>query len=167
MNLRSYLLTSMIVLGLSGCEKQIDNPDVESFIDQLKTNSYSSWELPSFSPADIPALLKYRNETKIITNFPNNWISSLRFPECKLGMFVLWTIESIRAVEINSEYLVGRFPSQNPILALRDSEELKLVYDEKAHIEAAEAYNSWWNSFHIFRDKIKIDPLAKTDYKWH
>jgi hypothetical protein len=163
----SYLLPVLIVFELIGCKKQINNTDVESYIDQLKTNSYDSPELPAFSPTDIPALLKYRNETMIITDFPHNGISSLWAPECKLGMYVLWTIESIRAVEINSEYLVGRFPSQNPIFALRVSEELELVYDEKAHLEAAKAYNDWWASLHILTDKMKIDPLNGTDYRWH
>jgi hypothetical protein len=82
-------------------------------------------------------------------------------------MYVLWTIESIRAVEIKSEYLIGRFPSQNPILALRASTELNLVYDDKSHKEAAKAYYDWWHSIRIFKDKMKIDPLKKTDYRWH
>jgi hypothetical protein len=155
------------MISISGCEKQIDNPDVESFINQLKSSSYTDFELPAFQPSDIPALLMYRNESIMIEDFPRNGISSLWMSECKLGMYVLWTIESIRAVEIQSEYLIGRFPSQNPILALRSSDELELVYDDKSHSEAAKAYNDWWHSINIFKDKMKIDPLKNTDYKWH
>jgi hypothetical protein len=161
------LIISIILVGLIGCEKQADNPEVETYINQLKSNSYEAHELPAFQPSDIPALLNYRNETTVISNFPHNGISSLWAPECKLGMYVLWTIESIRAVETKSEYLIGRFPSQNPILALRSSTELKLVYDTKSQNDAAKAYYDWWHSIHIFKDKMKIDPLKDTDYRWH
>lgn len=161
----SLLLISLV--SLYGCNKMEENPDVEAYINQLKSNSYTSAELPAFQPSDISALLKYRNETMVITNFPHNGISSLWAPECKLGMYVLWTIESIRAVETESEFLIGRFPSQNPILALRSSTELKLVYDEKSQTEAAKAYYDWWQSVHLFKDKMLIDPLKDTDYKWH
>jgi hypothetical protein len=161
------ILLTIAMTSFLGCEKEIDNPEVETYINQLESNSYTSFELPEFQPSDIPALLQYRNETKMIKDFPRNGISSLYMSECTLGMYVLWTIESIRAVEIQSEYLIGRFPSQNPILALRSATELKLVHDEKSQTEAAKAYNNWWNSVHIFKDKMKIDPLKDTDYRWH
>ena len=161
------LFILVALFGFLGCEKETDNPDVEKYINQLISGQYESSELPAFNTFDIPALLNYRNETTLITKFPRNGISSFWQSECKLGMFVLWTIESIRAVEIDSEYLIGRFPSQNPILALRDSPELDLVFDDQSHIDAAKAYNEWWNSFHIFKDKIKIDPLKSTEYRWH
>jgi hypothetical protein len=155
------------LFGLIGCEKQGSNPEVQTYINQLKSNSYNASELPAFKPSDIPALLEYRNSTIVITNFPHNGISSLWGPDCKLGMYVLWTIESIRAVEINSKYLIGRFPSQNPILALRASQELKLVYDTKSQNEAAKAYYDWWYSSYVLIDKMNIDPLKDTDYRWH
>ncbi len=167
MKLQIKLMILTAVFGFIGCEKQEDNPAVETYINQLITNQYESPELPAFKSSDIPALLRYRNETMIITNFPHNGISSLWAPECKLGMYVLWTIESIRAVEINSKYLIGRFPSQNPILALRASAELKLVYDDISQKEAAKVYYDWWHSIHIFKDKMNIDPLKNTDYRWH
>ncbi len=127
------------VIG-AGCKKDnsndpepIDSPVAENYVALLKSNSYDSGNLPALSYTDISTLLKYRNETMVITNFPHNPISSLFAPECKLGMYVLWSIESIRAVEIDSEYLIMRFPSQNPILALRDANELKLVHDNTSH----------------------------------
>lgn len=167
MKLPVILVILALVFGIVGCEKQVDNSAVDTYVNQLKSNSYSSSELPVFQPSDIPALLKYRNETIVITNFPHNGISSLWVPECKLGMYVLWTIESIRAVEIKSKYLIGRFPSQNPILALRDSTEIKLVNDDNSQKEAAEAYYHWWHAIYIFSDKMTTDPLGDTDYKWH
>jgi hypothetical protein len=157
----------ILVFGLISCEKNIDNPAVEDYINQLKTNSYTSGELPAFIPSDIDALLKYRNDTALIKNFPNNPISSFHGPDCKLGMLVLWTIESIRTQEIKSENLIGRFPSQNPILALNTTSELKLVFDDNSHKEAARAYYHWWHALYIFSDRMKTDPLEDTDYKWH
>ena len=160
------LLFLSILTSLAGCEKST-NSGVEEYINQLKSNQYTSYELPDFQPSDIPSLLNYRNDTRVITNFPHNGISSLWAPECKLGMYVLWTIESIRAVEINSESLIGRFPSQNPILALRNYSLLELVYDDKSHLEAAKAYYDWWYSAYQLSDKMRIDPLKNTDYIWH
>ena len=65
--------------------------------------------------------------------------------------------------------MIGRFPSQNPILALRDSEELELVFDDKSHEIAAHAYYEWWedNKHKDFSDFKNIDPLEITDYRWH
>ncbi len=90
-------------------------------------------------------------------------------PNCTLGMYVLWTVESIRAVSINTEYLVGRFPSQNPILAYRDSVYMKLVFDDASHKLAAQAYYDWWenNKQKDFSEFKSVDLLATTKYKWH
>ncbi len=70
---------------------------------------------------------------------------------------------------INSQYLIVRFPSQNPILALKDSDELELVYDNVSHEIAAKAYFDWWenNKHSNFNEFKNIDPLMETDYKWH
>jgi hypothetical protein len=175
----TIIFTLISFIGILSCENNRscgdyntdfeDNSEVENYIALLKMNQYDSTNLPAFNYTDIPALLKYRNDTQVITNFPHNPISSLWGPECTLGTFVLWTIESIRSVAIESEYLILRFPSQNPILALRTSEELDLVYDEEAQIIAAQAYYDWWytHSCMNFNDFKNIDPLDKTAYRWH
>jgi hypothetical protein len=167
MRLAIKLMMLTALFGLLSCEKEGNNSDVEKYINQLKSNSYKDDELPAFTTADIPALLNYRNSTMVITNFPRNGISSLWASECKLGIYVLWTIESIRAVEIKSKYLIGRFPSQNPILAIKASQELDLVNDNRSQEEAAKAYYEWWYSSYIVSDKMNIDPLKNTDYRWH
>lgn len=168
--LKTFILLITLV-GLISCadNKEISNVSVDRYIELLKANQYDSINLPAFTYNDIPALLKYRNETQVIKNFPHNGISSLYAPECTLGMYVLWTIESIRAVSINSEYLILRFPSQNPILALRDSIGFDLVYDEASHEIAAKAYYDWWenNKQKNFNEFKNIDPLTGTKYKWH
>jgi hypothetical protein len=173
-NMKSWKLFIILIslTSIMSCEKsdpiETDNPAVEKYIQLLKANQYDSLNLPAFTYSDIPALLKYRNETQIITNFPHNPISSLFGPECKLGMYVLWTIESIRAVAINSEHLIMRFPSQNPILGLRDAQEYTLVFTEESHMVAAKAYYDWWYNHNSlsFSAFIHIDPLGESSYQW-
>ena len=148
-------------------DEEIKNVNVDQYIELLKSGKYDSVDLPAFTYLDIPALLSYRNETQKITNFPRNGISSYYQRDCTLGLYVLWTIESIRAVAINSEYLIMRFPSQNPILAKRNSNVLELVYSNISHEVAADAYYAWWNSESNFDNIKRIDPLSETEYKWH
>lgn len=170
--LRTFIIC-IYLMSCLGCDKKEsedqNNVEVDRYVELLKDGSYDSYELPEFTHKDIPALLEYRNETQMIIDFPVNMISSLAMPECSLGIYILWTIESIRAVAIDSEYLTGRFPSQNPILALRDSNESNLVSDNLSHMIVAEAYYSWWenNKNKNFDDFKNIDPLEYTDYKWH
>lgn len=161
-------LTAIVSCKKSDCDVK-PNLNVEKYIELLRANQYDSMNLPEFTYQDIPALLKYRNETQIINNFPRNGISSLYGPNCKLGMYVLWTIESIRAVAINSKYSIMRFPSQNPILALRSTTDLNLVYSDESHQIAAKAYFDWWekNKQNDFDEFKNIDPLKSSDYKWH
>ena len=169
----NILILLPVLAVFTGCGKndleEPGNMAVEMYIGQLKNSQYLAPNLPEFTYLDIPALLKYREETQIITGFPHNGISSLYSPECTLGMYVLWTIESIRAVAIDSELLIARFPSQNPILALRNAVELQLVDDSQSRKTASKAYFDWWedNKIKDFDDFKHIDPLAKTDYRWH
>jgi hypothetical protein len=169
----NFLTIIISMIGILGCKKDdvkaTYNPNVEKYIQLLKGNQYDSINLPAFTYQDIPALLNYRTETQTISDFPKNGISSYYMPNCTLGMYVLWTIESIRAVAINSKSLMMRFPSQNPILAFRNSQELKMAFDNSSQDIAAQAYFDWWNDntrkdFNQFKN---IDPLQKTNYKWH
>lgn len=151
-----------------GNDEEIKNVNVDQYIALLKSGKYDAVDLPAFSDLDIPALLDYRNETQVITNFPHNMISSLGMPDCKLGMYVLWTIESIRAVAIKSEYLIGRFPSQNPIVQKKEDWS-GLEYGNEVHNIVSQAYFDWWknNKLKDFNEFKNIDPLKNTDYKWH
>jgi len=168
--LKAFIILITLV-GLISCNdnKVISNITVDRYIELLKANQYDSLDLPAFTYSDIPALLKFRNETQVITNFPLNGISSFYVPDCKLGIYVLWTIESIRAVSINSGHMIMRFPSLNPILALRDSTGFKLVFDETSHKVVAKAYYDWWenNKGKNYTDFKNTDPLTGTAYKWH
>jgi hypothetical protein len=159
-------------MSFLGCDKDesedLNNVGVDRYVELLKEGKYDSLELPEFTHKDIPALLEYRNETQMIKDFPINEVSSLWLPECKLGMYVLWTIESIRAVAIDSEYLIGRFPSQNPIV--QKSEEPFDIEDEnEVHEIISKAYYDWWenNKDKEFNEFENIDPLIETEYRWH
>jgi hypothetical protein len=173
MSIIKFLIILVLSAILLSCNKDHNTSvpalTVEKYIELLKSNQYDSVTLPAFSYQDIPALLKYRNETQIITNFPLNPISSFLLPECKLGIYVLWTIESIRAVSIDSKNLILRFPSLNPILANQASGELGLIYSEESHQIVAKAYFDWWenNKHKNFNEFNFIDPLISTDYRWH
>jgi hypothetical protein len=157
-------------LGFFSCEKgELKQTDIEKYVKALRTNQYDDRDLPVFTYKHIGELLEYRNEKDAITKFPRNPASSLYQEECELRVYILWTIESIRAVAIDSEFLTGRFPSQNPILKLRTSEELELVYDVEAYQIISDAYYVWWTNN---RDKsvdemMGIDPLEHTEYEWH
>lgn len=161
-----------MLIYLNSCDKNdseiAENKNVEQFIESLKTGTYESILLPEFTHKDIPALLKYRNNEQIITRFPQNPISSYSMLECRLGMLVLWTIESIRAVSIDCPYLIMNFPSKNPILGLKHSEEYQVVVDDLSHDIAAKAYFDWWenNKGKNFNRFNHIDPLKDTDYIW-
>ena len=146
---------------------------VDGYVKLLKANKYNNAQIPSFTLEDIDELLKYRNEEDIITHFPRSIISSYYQSECKLGIFILWTIESVRVGAANDKlYRTGRFPSLNPILKLRDpAEGFVIVDDEEAHQAVSEAYHTWWTQRGLtgatYNSWLNIDPLENTKYTWH
>ncbi len=166
------LITCIFLMSSFGCDKNesedLNNLDVDRYIELLKEGKYDSSDLPNFTHKDIPSLLLYRNEAQIITDFPHNGISSLWMPECSLGMYVLWTIESIRAVAIDSKYLIGRFPSQNPIVQQRE-EPFDLESGSEIQEIISKEYYDWWeeNKHKNFNEFKNIDPLSNTEYRWH
>ena len=166
------IFACVFVMSFLGCDKNesedFNNLTVDRYVELLKEGKYDSFELPEFTYLNISALLEYRNETQMIKDFPTNGISSLWLPECKLGMYVLWTIESIRAVSIDSEYLIGRFPSQNPIVQKRE-EPFELKDGNEAHEIISKSYYDWWenNKNKAFNEFKQIDPLTNTEYRWH
>jgi hypothetical protein len=148
-------------LAFFSCEKEESKQtEVEKYVKALRTNQYEDRDLPVFTYNHIDELLEYRNEKDTIAKFPRNPISSLYQKECELGVYILWTIESIR---------LGAIPSQNPILKLRTSEELEFVYNADAYQIISDAYYAWWtnNKDKDVEDIMIIDPLENTKYKWH
>ena len=172
MKILRTLIVCVTLISFLGCDNNekegLSKVDVNRYIELLKEGKYTSLELPEFTHNEISTLLEYRNETQMIKNFPINDISSLWLPACKLGMYVLWTIESIRATAIDSKHLIGRFPSQNPIVQKRE-EPYGIDDENEAHQIISQAYIDWWengkgNEFDVLKN---IDPLLKTEYRWH
>lgn len=164
------LLIYLCLISFFGCGDDSDpsNISVERYVELLKKDDYDASELPNFTSKDIPALLTYRNESQLIKDFPVNMISSYWLPDCNLGMYVLWTIESIRARAIDSEYLIGTFPSQNPIVEKRDNPSSVVANNEIQEL-IAKSYFDWWEinknkDFDLFKE---IDPLKDTEFRWH
>jgi len=168
-----WVIACCFITGLSGCtEHEQDLPadiDVESYIELLRADQYQSAQLPDFTPDDIPALLTYRNEKDLVTVFPRNPISSLYLDDCELGMIVMWTIESIRLVANQSEFLIMNFPSQNPVMRLKQTDKFELISNETVQNDAATAYYDWWQNHQdkAFSEFSEMDPLANTNYAWH
>jgi len=173
-----FLFIIVSFIGLIGCHKKdneeitnLTNLDVEKYIELLKSDQFVSYKIPAFTSNDIPSLLKYRNDNQIVTKFPANGISSFIMmpPKYKLGVLVLWTVESIRISSIKNS-MNGIFPSQNPFIALRNNpSEWVLDYNSQVYEIISQAYFDWWeNNKHKGFDQFKnIDPLINTNYIWH
>jgi len=164
------LITCLFILSFLGCTNDSDPADmsVDRYVELLKKGKYEHWELPYFTSQDISALLAFRNESQLIKDFPINMISSSITAECTLGMYVLWTIESIRARAINSKYLIGSFPSQNPVVENKADFEW-IAQSEAVRASVAQSYLDWWenNKTKDFDNFKQIDPLTNTPFRWH
>ena len=156
------LIFSMLFVFITGCEKiTLNNMSVKKYINLLKSDSYDYNDLPAFDSSDIPELLKYVDSYQIITKYPHNPISSLIGENPRLGIFVLWTIESIR-LSPNGPF--GRFPSMFPSFWNKELQEPADV--NIAHSIATQAYKIWWESNTNFEQLKLINPLVNTDYGW-
>ena len=167
------LLLTFVFISIS-CEKDtVDNITVKEYVKLLKSGNYNLQnsngfpDLPAFEPTDIPDLLSYANDKQIITNFPHNTLSSYFEPNCRLGVYVLWTIESIRLVSNDSKKLfLGRFPSLNPIIGIKEICSYDTVDNDTIHQATVQAYTNWWNSNSDFEQIKGINPLEDTIYGW-
>jgi len=172
MGISRCLLMFIIIAGFFGCDgngqSDLDTLQVDRYVEQLRKGKYDSYELPAFTADDIPALLAYSKETQQIKGFPTNPISSAWTAECSLGMYVLWTIESIRAVSIDSKFLIGRFPSQNPFVELK-KDPSAVITNTAVQEDIVAFYFDWWenNKGNDFEEYKHIDPLATSIYRWH
>lgn len=164
-----------------GCERNsfdVNNPDVEKFVKQLKDGTYNEFEqtedgvrlwakMPSFSKEDVPALISLSKDTDLVTpcdHFPVNPLSSM-WPyrvvdgkECiMLGEYLLWCAE---AVIEGMEYA-----SLNPVLVnVNDSPVHRLSGTEILSVR--EIYLDWWDQYGNLDDP-GTHPLDGTGYEWH
>jgi hypothetical protein len=168
----------ILILLCIGCEKEkfdIDNPNVEIFVRQLKNGTYDYYEkgetgenlwllMPKFTRSHIQSLIDFSKDTSHITNFPINPISSRRpYPEGReyfiLGECLLWTVEGIR-----NGYGYG---SLDPFLidtALAESERYKGLNGDEILI-VRDIYKNWWYNFKD-SDWKDNNPLEDTSFRW-
>ncbi len=165
-----FLWLGLILYGCADDQSAVSN-EVDDFMTGLRSGKYeNAIELPAFTVEAIPYLLAYRNDTRKVTSFPRNPLSSYAGPESTMGVFALWTIESIRASAAPSggAVLPGRFPSLNPVLAQFGADGPRIAEASVAQPLAAAAYQAWWQqSQSVSVDELmRIDPLESTDYRW-
>ena len=148
-----------------GCENHDDLSMADRFMKQVETESYNEMFLPDLKPSDISILLKYRNNQKVLNKFPANPVSSFICDSVTVGAVALSTIESIRLSELfDAENEFNNFPS-NPCL-IDTSNQVK--YRFAILDTVAILYYNWWiNSNLTDIEKININPLFGTTYRWN
>ena len=161
-NIPIYVITFLLLVS---CNKEDSTPSgVEIFIKTLKEDKSETIETTDLSSENISELLTHSNDEQKISNFTRNPLSSFYLDEVNLGMYVLWTIESIRMKEINDPgfYL---YASLNPRIINVSSGEL--VDQDIILPEVAKAYFEWWNSSLLLEEKRQINPLDGLDLSWN
>ena len=179
--MKSLVMFVMLSVMCIGCERSsfdVNNPDVEEFVKQLKNGTYDRYEwtddgerlwpiMPTFSKEDVPALISLSEDTDLVTpchHFPVNPVSSM-WPyrvvdgkECiMLGEYLLWCAEAV---------LEGKdFASLNPVLInVNDNPVHRLSSTEILSVR--NIYQEWWDqNGHL--DNPATLPLDGTGYQWH
>ena len=176
--MRNLPFISILILLFISCGKEkfdIDNPDVEIFVKQLKNGTYNHYEkgetgenlwllMPKFSRSHITLLIDFAKDTSHIYDFPINPISSRRpFPEGReyfiLGECLLWTVEGVR-----NGFGYG---SLDPFLidtSLDDIERFKGLKSDEILI-VRDLFKDWWNN-NKDADWKEKNPLEETPYRW-
>ncbi|MDM8001313.1 MAG: DUF4943 family protein [Bacteroidota bacterium] len=179
--MKSLVLFALLSVMCLGCERSsfdVNNPDVEEFVKQLKDGTYDRFAqtengerlwavMPSFTKEDVPALILLSKDTDLVTpcdHFPVNPISSM-IPyrvvdgkECiMLGEYLLWCAEAV---------LEGKdFASLNPVLVnVNDTPYHRL--GGRDILSVRNIYQEWWDEYgHL--DNPGTLPLDGTSYQWH
>ena len=175
MKTRFGLVTFILLLLLVGCKREMmdyNRPDVGLFIRQLKEGDYQTKgpsgfiEVPHFTKADIPELMKYVSDMTVIKYFPLPPNSeNIHAGKFRVGECVMWIIESIREGGNASDgcQLIHVFSHHGERSRLNEKEIKKV----------AALYRNWWmivqsdNSQRINADVYNHSPLDKTEYIWN
>lgn len=163
--MRNMPICVIAFLLLLSCDRQEAAPSVvEIFIKNLKEDKAETMETTELSSENISELLTHSDDEQNIYNFTRNPLSSFYLVEVKLGMYVLWTIESIRMKEIDDPrfYL---YASLNPRIISASSGEL--VDQDVILPDVSKAYFEWWNSSLLLEEKLQINPLDGLDLSWN
>ncbi len=175
--MKKLLIISTISLLFISCNKDIDlnNPDVDLFVEQLKAGTYDNYEkgekgenlwllMPNFDGSHIAALIEKAKDTTHIADFPTNPISS-RMPHPQgrdyfiLGECLLWTVEGIR----NG----SGFGSLDPFLidASLDEPERGRGLTGTEILIVRDLYKNWWDSFKN-DDWESENPFGSSTFRW-
>ncbi len=168
-----------LIIFCSSCEKNnfdIDNPNVEMFVKQLKNGTYNKYEknekaenlwlmMPKFSKKHITSLIEFSKDTTHIKEFPINPMSSRRpFPEGRsyfiLGECLLWIVDGV--------VKETTYSSLDPFLidtSKIDSQKYKGITTNEVLL-IQEIYKQWWNE-NKNKEKIIVNPLENTSYRWY
>lgn len=172
------LFIAVMMLFCIGCEKdefEVNNPDVQKFVLQIKSGTYNSYEkgengeklwlqMPKFTEYHIQSLIDFSGDTSHIMNFPLNPLSSRTpFPYERsyliLGECLLWTVEGIRngtGYGSLDPYLVDTALIENEKIKGLKGTDILIVRDR---------YNHWWMNSSDNDWKAK-NPLENTSYRW-
>ena len=174
--MKRITLIALLIFLILSCEKDkfdLNNPNVEQFVQQLKNGTYIQYEkgvngenlwllMPKFTKDHIQSLIDFSKDTSHINNFPINPISSRTpFPDDRdyfiLGECLLWTVEGVRNGRgfgsldpyLIDTTLMGEFKGLkgSGILIVRDS------------------FQVWWSNLKDSDWKEK-NPLDGTPYRW-
>lgn len=178
--MRNLIIFSALILFCMSCEKDdfnVDNPDMEQFVQQLKNGTYDKYELgengeklwtimPNFKKEHISLLIDLAKDTSLVypcEHFPTNPVSSIlpyRINDNKecimIGEYLLWCVEGI---------IEGRdFASLTPILINQNYSEEKNL-DGREILEVRRLYQDWWEE-HKQTTNTDKGPLEETNYRW-
>ena len=167
------MLVSLALTWVSCSEEALDmeNPDVDLFVKQLKTGTLAVNEqtgtviMPQFTTDDIEGLLRYAEDLTEIPSFPLAPVSYLAGGKPRLGECVLWLVESIR--------LGGRNASLGYRMVRKDALNYEGIYflTDDELLDAAAHYRRWWNGVNR-SDGLSVvgisggEPLAGSNYRW-
>ena len=179
-NMKTLLTICLFSLMCLGCERgsfDINNPDVEKFVTQLKSGTYDQflwtdeherlWAImPVFAKEDVPALILHSSDTDLITpcdHFPVNPMSSMypyRVVDGKeyimLGEYLLWCAEAV---------IEGKdYASLNPVLGNVNYSPDHRLSGREIHA-VRQIYLDWWDANGHLDDPGTL-PLEGTGYIW-
>jgi hypothetical protein len=166
-----YIVVAAVAMTLGSCRQsttQLDNPDVEQFIKELKAGDYNCRNefgitaIPNFKEADIPELLAHADDLTLIPSFPTMYSSTSG--KIRLGECLLWIVETIR---LGTPASMGC----NMVEANADNYEAIYFLTDDQVMDAVQRYRYWWENRQYPRTIWTIDPcydepLCGSGYRW-
>ena len=163
----------LLAVAFASCTGEVfdyNHPDVELFVEQLKSGHYvvqTSEELnpvPKFDQEDIGELLEYADDMREISSFPLAAVSYSPGGKLRLGECILWTVETIR---------LGHPASMGCKMVHTNAEDYEGIYflsDEEV-LDAVARYRTWWENRKYPRTMWTIEPcfdepLCGSGYMW-